>query len=49
MVVSSQYNNLVFIVVMRRLFMFGQFEQAKYIRSETINQINDRQYIIELE
>ena len=29
--------------------MYGRFKRAKYIRSETINQINDYQYVVELE
>ena len=33
----------------RRLFVFGRFEQEKYIQSETINQISCRQYVAELE
>ena len=47
--VSSQYDDLVFVVVMRRLFMFRRFKRIKYIQSETINQINSHQYVIELE
>ena len=35
----SQYDDFVFAVVVRRLFVF---EQVKYIRLETINQINGR-------
>ena len=45
---SSQYDDLVFVIVMWLLFMFGRFERAKYIRSETKNQINDRPYVVEL-
>ena len=41
-VVSSQYDGLVFVVLMRHLFVFGRFERAKYIRLETINQFNGR-------
>ena len=42
---SSQYDSLVFVVVVRCLFVFEQFERAKYIRSETRNQINSCQYV----
>ena len=38
-VVSSQYDGSVFVVVVRHFFVFGLFERAKYIRLETINQI----------
>ena len=48
-VVSSQYDGLVFAFIMRCLFVFWQFEWAKYIRSKTINQINGCQYATELE
>ena len=48
-IVSSQYNGLVFVVVVRRLFVFKRFRQIKYIPSKTINQINGRQYDIEFE
>ena len=41
-VVLSQYNGLVFVVMVRRLFVFRRFDRAKYIQSKTINQINDR-------
>ena len=34
-VMSSQYEGLVFVVVVRRLFVFGQFKRANYIRSKT--------------
>ena len=47
-VVLSKYDLLVFVVVMRRLFMFRRFRQAKYIQSDTTNQINDRHYVVEL-
>ena len=47
-VVPSQYNGLVFVVMIQRLFVFVRFEQAKYIRSETINQINGCPYTTEL-
>ena len=43
---SSQYDVLIFIVTVRRLFMFERFIRAKYIRYETKNQINGCQYII---
>ena len=46
---SSQYDGLVFVVVVRYLFVFERFKQAKYIRSETRNQINSHQYTVELE
>ena len=46
---SSQYDVSVFIMMVRRLFVFGQFRRAKYMRSETRYQINGRQYAIELE
>ena len=49
MVVLSQNDVSVFVVMVRRLFMFGQFKRVKYIRSETRNQINGRQYVAELE
>ena len=49
MVVSSQYNGLVFIVVVQRLFVFEGFRRAKYIQSETRNQTNGRRYGTELE
>ena len=48
-VVSSQYDVLVFVVIMRRLFMFGRFREAKFIRSNIRNQINGRRYAVELE
>ena len=41
-VVSFQYDNLVFVVVLRCLFVFEQFEQTKCIRLEARNQINYR-------
>ena len=47
--VISGYDDLVFVIVVWRLFVFRRFEQAKYIRSKTINQINSRQYAIKLE
>ena len=47
-VVSSQCDNLVFVVVVRRLFVFGLFEWVKYIRSKTINQINSRQNAVKM-
>ena len=49
MVVSSQYNVLDFVVVVRCLLVFERFRRVKYIRSETINQINDCQYVAQLE
>ena len=45
----SQYDSLVFVIVVQCLFVFWRFKRAKYIRSETINQINGRQYVVELE
>ena len=45
----SQYDSLVFIVMIRHLCVFRRFEQAKYIRSKTRNQINGHQYAAELE
>ena len=48
-VVPSQYDDLVFVAVVRCLFVFGRFEQAKYIRSEIRNQINGRQFTAKLE
>ena len=45
----SQYDGLVFVVVVRHLFVFGRFERAKYIRLEKINQFNGRQYAAKLE
>ena len=30
-VVSSQYNDLIFFIVMRHLFVFWRFKRAKYI------------------
>ena len=48
-VVSSQHDVSVFVVMVRCLFMFGQFKRVKYIQSKTINQINSRQYVVELE
>ena len=48
-VVSSQYDGLVFIIVVQRLFVFGRSEQVKYIRSNVRNQINGRWYAAELE
>ena len=41
-VVLFQCDSLVFVVVVQRLFVFGRFERAKYIRLDTRNQINDR-------
>ena len=39
---------LVLLFVFRRhLFVFVRFKRAKYIRSETINQINGNQYAIQ--
>ena len=32
-VVSYQYGDLVFVVIMRHLFVFKRFERAKYIQS----------------
>ena len=43
MVVLSQYDGLVFVDA------YGRFKRAKYIRSETGNQINSRQYATKLE
>ena len=40
---SSQYDGLVFVVVVQRLFVFWLFELAKYIQS------NGRQNATELE
>ena len=48
-VVVSQYDGLIFVVVVRHFFVFGRFRQTKYIRSEIENQINSRQYAVELE
>ena len=41
-VVLSQYDVLVFIIMVRYLFVFGLFKRAKYIRLETkkINRYN---------
>ena len=47
-VVSFQYDGLIFFVMVRRLFVFERFERAKHIRSEIRKQING-QYAIELE
>ena len=44
----SQYVGLVFVVVVRYLFVFEKFERAKYIRLEIRNQINGHQYVAEL-
>ena len=38
-IVSSQHDGLVFVVVVRHLFVFERFERAKYIRSKIRNQI----------
>ena len=46
---SSRYDVLVFVIMVRCLLVFGLFEQAKYIRSETRNQINGCQYAVKLE
>ena len=46
--VSSQYDDLVFVVVVRRLFVFERFERVKYIQSEIRNQVNIR-HVVELE
>ena len=48
MVIFSQYDSLVSVFVVQRLFMFERIEQAKYIRLETINLINDRHYAVNL-
>ena len=48
-IVSSQYNVSVFAIVVWSFFVFGRFKRTKYIRSETINQINSYQYAAELE
>ena len=48
-VVLSQYEVFVFVVMVQSLFVFGRFKRAKYIRSETINQINGHQHAVELE
>ena len=45
-VVSSQYDNFVFFITVRHVFVFELFERVKYIQSETRNQINDRQYAV---
>ena len=47
-IVASHYDCFVFVVMVRHLFVFERFKQAKYIRSEIINQINC-QYAAELE
>ena len=46
-VVPSQYDISIFVVVVRHSFVFMRFIQAKYIRSKTRHQINDRQYDVE--
>ena len=43
-VVSSRYDVLFFFIMVQRLFVCGQFRQAKYIRLKTINQINGHEY-----
>ena len=48
-VLSSQYDVLVFVVVVQCLFVFEQFIRRKYIRLKTIYQINSHQYVTELE
>ena len=48
-VTSSQYDFLVFVAIVRHLFVLERFERTKYIRSKTKNQINDRQYATEPE
>ena len=48
-IVLSQYNISIFVVVVRHLFVFERFKRVKYIQSETIYQINGHQYVIELE
>ena len=39
----------VFVVMMQCLVVFERFKRVKYIRLETRNQINDRQYVVVLE
>ena len=48
-VVSSQVDDLVFVFMVRHLFVFRHFERVKYIRLDTTNQINCHQYVAELE
>ena len=43
----GRYDNLVFVIVVRHLFVFGRFERVKYIRSTIRNQINGRQHAAE--
>ena len=47
-VMSSHNDILFFVVVVRCLFECERFKQTKYIQSKTRNQINDRQYVVEL-
>ena len=48
-VVLSQYDVLVFVVVVHRLFVFGRFKRVKCILSKTKNQINSCLFVVELE
>ena len=48
-VVSSQYDVSIFVVVVCHSFVFMRFIRAKYIQSKTRHQINDHQYDVELE
>ena len=48
-VVSFQYDGLVFIVMVRHLFVFKLLEQTKYVQTKTKNQINGCQCVTELE
>ena len=48
-VVSFQYDVSIFVVTVRCLLVFERFRRVKYIQLETINQINDYQYVTQLE